>query len=206
MPLLGDMIHLDIGYGRIAVRAPVRDARALVDEPLLVERDEYLAHCLRAAFIHRKALAVPVAGGADAAQLVHDAVAVFLFPVPDLLEELLAADLIARRPLVAELRLHLCLRSDAGMIAARNPDRIVAGHAVVADQYVLQRLIECMAHVELARDIRRRYDHAVRLLRLIYLSMEKLVAFPVFIPFFLKRLRVVHLRNIVRGLCLLLVV
>ena len=83
------------------------------------------------------------------------------------------------------------------MVAARDPDRVVALHAVVADQDVLQRVVECVAHVQLARDIRRRDDHAVRLLALVDLCVEELVLLPELIPLLLKRLRVINLRDVV---------
>ena len=68
---------------------------------------------------------------------------------------------------------------------------------MIADQDVLQRVVERMAHVQLARDIRRRDDHAVRLFRLIDFCMEELVVLPELVPFLLKRLRVVDLRDVI---------
>ena len=197
MTLLRLMLDLDVRDGRVARRTPVRDARALVDESLLIEADKDLADGAAAALVHREALAVPVERGAERTQLEHDAAAELLLPVPDALEELLAAELIAVRALLAELALDLCLRRDAGMVAARDPDRVVALHAVVADQDVLQRVVERVAHVQLARDIRRRDDHAVRLLALVDLCVEELVLLPELIPLLLKRLRVINLRDVV---------
>ena len=195
--LLRLMLDLDVRDGRIARRAPVRDARALVDEAFFIEADKDLADGTAAALVHREALAVPVERGAERTQLEHDAAAELILPVPDALEELLAAELIAVRALLAELALDLCLRRDAGMVAARDPDRVVALHAVVADQDVLQRVVERMAHVQLARDIWRRDDHAVRLLALVDLCVEELVLLPELIPLLLKRLRVINLRDVV---------
>ena len=83
------------------------------------------------------------------------------------------------------------------MAAARNPDRVVALHAVVANQDILQRIVEGMAHVQLARDIWRRDDHAVRLLALIDLGMEELVLLPELVPFLFKRLRVIDFRDVI---------
>ena len=44
MPLLRLMLDLDVGDRRRAVRTPIRDARALIDQPLLIEAHEHLAH------------------------------------------------------------------------------------------------------------------------------------------------------------------
>ena len=195
--LLRLVLDLDVRDGRVARRAPVRDARALINKSFFVEADEDLADGAAAALVHREALAVPVKRRAERTQLEHDAAAELLLPVPDALEEFLTAELIAVRALLAQRALDLRLRRDAGVIAARDPDRVVALHAVVADQDVLQRVVERMAHVQLARDIRRRDDHAVRLLALVDLRVEELILLPELIPLLLKRLRVINLRDVV---------
>ena len=196
MAFLRLVLDLDVRDGRIAGRTPVRDARALIDEALLVEAHEHLTHGAAAALIHREALAVPIERGAEGAQLEHDAATELLLPVPDALEELLAAELIAVRSLLAELPLDLRLRRDTRVVAARDPHRVVALHAMVADEDILQRIVERVAHVQLARDIRRRDNHAVRLLALIHLRVEELVLLPELIPFLLERLRIVDLRDV----------
>ena len=195
MALLRLVLDLDVRDGRVAGRAPVRDARALIDQSFFIEAHKDFADGAAAALVHREALAVPVERGAERTQLEHDAAAELLLPVPDALEELLAAELIAVRALLAQRALYLRLRRDAGVIATRDPNRVVALHAVVADQDVLQRVVERMAHVQLARDIRRRDDHAVRLL--VDLRVEELVLLPELIPLLLKRLRVINLRDVV---------
>jgi hypothetical protein len=40
--------------------------RLLIDEPFFIEGHKHLAHGAAEALVHRKALAVPVAGGAEA--------------------------------------------------------------------------------------------------------------------------------------------
>ena len=68
-----------------AVRAPVDDAAALVDEPLLIHLAERLAHRLRAALVHREAASRPVAADAELLLLLDNAAAVFFLPRPDAL-------------------------------------------------------------------------------------------------------------------------
>ena len=157
------MLDFDIRECRIARRAPIRNARPLIDQPLLVKAHENFAHGARAALVHREALARPVARRAERSELIHDAAAVLLLPLPDALRELLAPEFVAVRPLCAKRRLHLRLRRDARMVAARNPDHILAAHALIAHEDVLQRIVEGVPHVELARHIRRRDHHTVRL-------------------------------------------
>ena len=74
--------HLRVRNGGLAVRAPVDDALAAIDQALLIQTDKDLAHGLRAALVEREALPLPIAGGAELFQLLHDASAVLALPVP----------------------------------------------------------------------------------------------------------------------------
>ena len=55
------------------------------------------------------------------------------------------------------------LRGDAGVIHAGLPEHVLAAHALEADQHVLQGVVERMAHMQRAGDVRRRNDDAIRL-------------------------------------------
>jgi len=83
------------------------------------------------------------------------------FPFPDFFEEFFASEVVARDVLRIELALHYDLRGDACMVGARLPQGIVARHAVVAGEGVHQGVLESMAHVQRAGDIRRRQHDAV---------------------------------------------
>ena len=81
-------------------------------------------------------------------------------PAPRPLEERVAADLLPRRPLGDQLLLDDVLRRDAGVVVAGLPERVEAAHPVPADQHVLDRAVERVAHVQLAGHVRRRHaDH-----------------------------------------------
>ena len=54
------------------------------------------------------------------------------------------------------------LSGDAGVVGARLPERIVSAHPGIADQNVLQRVVERMAHVQAAGDVRRRDNDGER--------------------------------------------
>ena len=69
------------------MRTPVDDAAALVDEPLVVKLAERLAHGAGAALVHREALVIPIAGGAELFELIDDVGAVELLPRPDLFQK-----------------------------------------------------------------------------------------------------------------------
>ena len=158
--------HLGVGEGGVAMRAPVRDAQSPVDQPLVVERHEDLAHRGGKPLVHREMLARPVAGNAEFFQLRDDPRAVFVLPVPDHLKELFAPDVVPGQPLLfAQVLLDLDLRGDPGVVGAGDPERIVTLHPAIADQNVLQRLVERVSHVQLPRDVRGRdHDRKRRLL------------------------------------------
>ena len=88
------------------------------------------------------------------------------FHCPDALEELFAAQVAARRLCRSvELALDHHLRGDAGMVGAGLPQHVAPAHALEADQDVLQRVVERVAHVQGAGDVGRRNDEAVGLSR-----------------------------------------
>ena len=82
MAVLFLIFHLGVGNGGLAVGAPVDDALAAVNQALFIQADKHLAHRLGAALVQSEAFAVPVAGGAELFQLLNNAAAVFLLPLP----------------------------------------------------------------------------------------------------------------------------
>ena len=79
-------------------------------------------------------------------------------PLPDPVDEILAAQVAAMDLPLHQLALDHHLRGDAGMVHARLPQHVLAAHALEADQDVLQRVVERMAHMQRAGDIGRRDD------------------------------------------------
>ena len=144
-----DLHHLEIGDRGLQLRVPVDQPLVLVDQPLAIELDEHLEHGARQPLVHGEALARPVAGGAEALQLVDDRAAALRLPRPDPLDECLAAHLAPARLLpLHQLALDHHLRGDAGMVGARLPQHVPAAHALEAAQDVLQRVVERMAHMQ----------------------------------------------------------
>src|SRR3546814_16577084 len=78
-------------YTTLFRSVPVHQALVAVDQALAVERHEDLQNCLREALVHGEALALPVAGGAEAAELLQDGAAGLLAPGPDPLDEVRAS-------------------------------------------------------------------------------------------------------------------
>ena len=194
------IFDLSVGQGRAAVRTPVDDAVAFVDQALFIQLAERLTHGLRAAIVHGEAAAVPVAGHAERLLLLDDAVAVLLFPRPDALEEFLAAEIVAGQALfLAQHLLDLDLRGDAGVIRARHPQGGIALHALIAREDVLQRRIERVAHVQLAGDVRGRHDDGKRLFVRIGFAGKIAAAHPHVINLAFDLFGVVDLRKLFHG-------
>ncbi len=198
------IFDLGVGQRRCAVRAPVDNAAALVDQALFVEVDKHLAHGLRAALVHCEAFALPVAGRAQLFQLRDDAAAVLVFPVPNPLEELFAPEVVAGQLFVdAQAFLYLDLGRNARVVGAWHPQRRIALHPLEADQDVLERFVEGVPHVQLPGDVRGRDYDGKRLFGFVGLGVEEAVFFPEPVKRFLDRRRVVDLWKLVHVLSLL---
>ena len=166
------ILNLGVRDGGHAVRAPVDDAFALIDEALVVEVDKDLLDRLGAALIEGEALAVPVAGGAQLFELLDDAAAVLALPLPGALQKALAAQVLLGQALLLHRVDDLGLGGDGGVVGARQPERLIALHPSKADQDVLQRLVQRVAHVQLTGDVRGRDHDGVRFFIGIWLGVK----------------------------------
>ena len=138
---------------------PVHQPLVFVDQAFAVQLDEHLHDGARQALVHREAFARPVAGSAEALQLIDDDAAALGLPLPDAFEEFGAAHVAAARLLpFHQLPLDHHLGGDAGMVGAGLPQHVAAAHALEAAENVLQRVVQRVAHVQRARHVRRR-DH-----------------------------------------------
>ena len=91
--LLG--LYFEVGNDGAQYRVPVGEAHAAIDQAVAVEFDEGVGDQLRQRFIHRETLAVPVAGGTEAAHLPRDGRARLFFPIPDPFDEFVASQGVA---------------------------------------------------------------------------------------------------------------
>ena len=159
------LLDLEVGDGRARPGVPVDEVVVAVDQALVVEVDEDLHDRLHVALVEREALVLVVHRGAEALELLDDRAAVLLAPLPHALDEGLAPDLLAARALLLQRALHLLLGRDPGVIGAEDPLRPPPAHALVADEGVLDRAVERVAHVQHAGDVRRRDGDRVVLVR-----------------------------------------
>ena len=153
------MDHFQVGDGGLAARAPIDDVGAAIDQSLLIEPDEGLAHGHGARAVHGEVLARPVDARAQPPHLVEDGVAVVLLPLPDAFDEGFAAQLLAGFVLFGQLAFDHQLGGNAGVVGARNPQRQIAAHAAPASEDVHLGMFQHVPHVQPAGDIRRRQQH-----------------------------------------------
>ncbi len=156
------VLHLDVRDGGQAARAPVDDALGAVDQLVVVELLEDGLDGLGQALVHGEALAGPVHAVAQAPHLAGDLAAGLRLPLPDALDEGLAAQVVAGLALLGELALDHVLGGDAGVVHAGLPQGLVALHALAADEGVDQRVLEGVAQVQAAGDVRRGDDDGER--------------------------------------------
>ena len=156
------VLDLVVRDGGAAGRAPVDQVVAPVDQALFEQADEHLPDRCAQALVEGEALALPVAGAADALQLPDDLPVMLVLDLPGLFDELLPPELGPGEPALAQLPFHDVLGRDPGVIAPREPQGRLAGHAVIADQDILEAVVQTVAHVQHACDIGRRNDDHVR--------------------------------------------
>ena len=150
----GIVLILDFGLGqrRLVLGAPVHGLQALVDIALAVHLAEDLDLLGLKGLVHGFIGMLPVAEDAEAAEAAH-------LTVDEVLCKGLTgiAELRDRHGLVVEL----VLLDDGGfnghavVVPAGNIGRVIAAHRMGADDEVLERLIECVAHVDIAVGERR---------------------------------------------------
>jgi hypothetical protein len=69
-----------------------------------------------------------------------------------------------------------------GMVRPRQPQDFEAFEPLIAAEYVLESVVESMAYVELAGNVRRRDDDGVGRFRTCFAGSEKTVFFPIPVP------------------------
>ena len=191
MPCLHFIFYFCIRNGSQTLGAPVDDTFAAVDQTFLVVLDKYFLDCLAAALVHGKAFSCPVAGGAQLFQLFHDSAAVLLLPCPCTFQKCLSADVLFLDALFAHCLYDLGFGCDGGVVGTRQPQSAVAGHALPANEDILQGLIQCVTHVQLSGDVWRGNYDGVRLFLAVYVGSKAAAVVPHLIDAVFELLRLV---------------
>src|SRR3954468_23446901 len=151
-------LDLEVADRRLELGVPVHEALVAVDETAPVKLDEDVDYRAAEALVHRKSLVRPVAGRAEAAQLARDRSTRLGLPLPYVLEESLPPDLRSAEALALEVALDHHLGGNSGMVGSDHPQRILAEHSFAAREDILERVVERVADMERAGDVRRRHD------------------------------------------------
>ena len=187
------ILHLCVRDRSIADGTPVDDPAALVDPSLLMHLHKDFRDSLVAALVHGEAFAVPVTGGTELFELIYDPSAVFPAPIPAVLQELLASQILLADPLLLEIVDDPDFRCDRCVVGPGLPEGIKSLHPLPPDQDILHRIVQSVAHVELPGDIRRRDHDREGGPAVVYFRMEVLFLLPVFIDPVLDPLGIVSL-------------
>ena len=156
-------LDLEVGNRGLELGIPVYQPLVAVDQPVVIKVDEGLEHGIAEMLVHGELFAAPVHRTAEAAQLARDRAAAFLFPLPHLGDEILAAVIGALVLLRFQLAFDDHLRGDARMVGAHHPQRVLAAQPLVADHDILQRVVERVADMQAAGDVGRRVDDRIGL-------------------------------------------
>ena len=154
------VLHFQVGDRGLELRVPVHQPPVAVDQALLVQRDERLAHRVRT----RPSSMVKRSRGQSSEAPRRRSWRVMV--PPDSAFHCQTRSTNASRPSVCA---GLCLRTgeqplddhlggDAGVVGAGLPERVAALHPPPADQRVLDGERQRVAHMQAAGDVRRR-DH-----------------------------------------------
>ena len=158
-------------------------------------------HCPRVTVVHREPVAHVVEREPERAELLHDLAAVVADEVPAPLDERRAAEVAIVDSFGGEPPHHHVLERDAGVVVPRLPERVEVAHAVEADEHVLARAVEGVAHVQPVGDVRRRHADDVGRARIVGVRVVEALFLPGLLPTLLDALRLVervHRADVVR--------
>ena len=184
------LLNLKIGNRGMKFRVPVHKTLVFVNQAVFIELNKDLGNGFREALIHSKAFAWPIRRCAQTAELVHNCAAGFLFPFPNALEEFFSAQIMTRASFFIEHTLNHHLRRNARMICARLPKGITSFHTVIADEDVLNCMVERMTNMEAAGDVGRRHHHGKGLRVRIRITGKHARLLGALVMFFFYRFRI----------------
>ena len=125
--------------------------------------------------------------------MAADARAELFLPGPDAFYEFFTAQVVAGFSFLFEqASLDNALGSNSRMVHPGEPESIEAGHALAADQNILQGAVQSVAQMQSPGDIRRRNHDAVSLGLGAILSPKASLIQPKLVDIFLDLLRVVN--------------
>ena len=156
------VINFIVGKRRAAARTPVDQIMSLIDEFALVQRNEDFSHGFGKSLVQRKAFSVPVCRIPELSLLFDNRLVMVVFDRPCPLKEFFTSQVIPALAFFFERALDDVLRRNARVVGSRYPQRVVAFHAVIAHDNVLQRVVQSVSDVENTRNVRRRDNDGIQ--------------------------------------------
>ncbi len=150
--------NFEIGQYGLIVRTPIHNAIAAINHSVVVQAHKGFADSARKILVHGETFARPIDRRALAPDLLENLPAVLLLPGPDAFGKLLTAKIVARQAFLLQLARHHQLRRDTGVIHSRQPQRAKSGHAFISGQHIHHGVLQSVAHMKRAGNVRRR-DH-----------------------------------------------
>ncbi len=181
-----------------ALRAPVHDVMAAINQAIFVKAHEDFSHRARKFGRKREALARPVAAFAELNHLPRDRPAGFGLPFPDFFFKRFAAQVAVIDALRGKLAHHDALRRDPRVVGPRQVQRVVALHPPPARQDIDLGVVEHVADVQRSGHIRRRDNDGKHRARRIHVGAKQVFFRPFLRPPLLDQLRLVSLGNLSR--------
>ena len=163
LPVYLAVLDLVVRQRGLRHRVPVHQTLAAIDEPVLEQPKERLAHRPRAHLVHRETPTVPVRRRPHPLELLGDRRLVLVLERLHPGHERLAPVLVSALPLLLQQPLlHTRLGRDPRVVRPRQPQRLEPHHPVRPHQHVLQCAVERMSDMKPVRDVGRRHQDAIR--------------------------------------------
>ena len=153
--------HLLVRKSRLRGGVPVHHTYPAVNQSFVIEIHEDADDAARTHLVHRECGTLPIARGAQPAELFEDNPPVLLLPLPGMAQELLARERRFLNTLLPEPGHHLGFGSYRGVVGSRHPAGVHPVHPGTADKHVLQGIVQHVPHVEHACHIRGWYDYCI---------------------------------------------
>ena len=179
----GVLVHYFlVAHSRESNRIPVHHTHTLINVPFLIEIYKGVDNCLAQIRVHSEFGPVPVAGCTEFAELRKYDSAVLFLPFPGVLEEFFPGKVFLAYALSLQFGHDLAFGGDGRMVRTGYPAGILAVHSGLADEHIVDCVVQNVSHMQDSRDIWRRYNYGIRF-PLIGLRVEKIVFQPIGVPF-----------------------
>ena len=185
------MHGFQVTESRLAARAPIDDVSAAIDQLFVVKTQKGFEHGAIERRIEGKLFARPIDRIAQPDHLLQDRAAAVRLPIPYAALKFLAAQLRASDFLLGQFAFDDDLRGNPCVVHSGQPERAKSAHAMPTRQRINLRVLEHVADVNVAGDVRRWNHDAERRAVRAFLRAKESGIHPLPRPALLNLLRLV---------------